>query len=243
MFCGALIGLLMSALSASCSPSAASELLVRATARGNIQYTLHSPASPARQRVILAHGFLRSPQTLDHLAKALADQNIETACIALRRSRPWAGNHAENARDLIALRESLGWNNVAYAGFSAGGLTALIAAVEDPACQRLLLIDPVDHRALGTQAAQKLRIPALAILGAPGPGNANRNAAAMLATIPGCRIVAIPQASHCDFEAHPSKLCLRLTGAQPDPARTALVHAALIRESSAFLSNHSSPTN
>jgi pimeloyl-ACP methyl ester carboxylesterase len=239
VFRGALIGLLTGALSAGCSPSAPSQLLSRQAARGIIQYTLHSPASPARQRVILAHGFLRSPQTLDHLATALAEKNIETACIALRRSRPWAGNHAENARDLIALRQSLGWNNVTYAGFSAGGLTALLAAAEDPACQRLLLLDPVDHRALGIEAARKIRIPTLAVLGAPGPGNANRNAAAMLATLPGCRIVEIPQASHCDFEAQPSKLCLLLTGAQPDPARTASVHSALIRESLHFLKSHS----
>jgi pimeloyl-ACP methyl ester carboxylesterase len=233
---------LAGALTVGCGHSAPSELRVLETSRGTLRYTLHSPAAPARQRVILAHGFLRSPQTLDHLAKTLADQNIETACLALRRSRPWAGNHAENARDLIALRESLGWNDVAYAGFSAGGLSALLAAAEDPGCHRLLLLDPVDHRALGTQAAPRIRIPTLAILGAPGPGNANRNAAAMLAAIPGGRIIEIPQASHCDFEARPSKLCLRLTGANPDPARTAAVHATLIRESSRFLkSQYSQP--
>lgn len=88
---------------------------------------------------------------------------------------------------------------------------------------------------LGQAAAAKIGVPTLAILGKPGPGNANRNATAMLAAIPGCKTVEIPAATHCDFEAKPSALCHRLTGSKPDPARTAGVHETLLRESSAFL--------
>jgi hypothetical protein len=44
------------------------------------------------------------------------------------RSATLNDNHAENARDMIALRESLGSGNVTYAG-----LSALIPASEDPA--------------------------------------------------------------------------------------------------------------
>ena len=58
---------------------------------------------------------------------------------------------------------------------------------------------------------------------------------ALLVAIDGCRIVEIPNASHCDFEARPSFLCHRLTGSKPDAARTATVHKALFRESSMFL--------
>jgi pimeloyl-ACP methyl ester carboxylesterase len=225
--------ILISLLSAACSHSA--PVPSRETSRGKIQYTLHSPETPSRNHVILAHGFLRTPDTMDYIAESLADIGIETACIKLKRSTPWNGNHAENARDMIALRESLGWKNVTYAGFSAGGLSALIAASEDPACTKLLLFDPVDHASLGRVAAAKIRIPTLAILGKPGPGNANRNATAMLAVLPGCRIVEIPAATHCDFEARPSALCHRLTGSKPDAARTAEVHKTLLRESSLFL--------
>ena len=176
---------------------------------------------------------------MDHLAKALAASGIETACIKLKRSTPWNGNHAENARDMIALRQALGWKKVTYAGFSAGGLSALIAASEDKACTRLLLLDPVDHGTLGKDAAPKIRIPALALLGQPGPGNAHRNASSMLAAIPGCRIVEIPDATHCDFEARPSALCHRLTGSKPDASRTVSVHEILIRESLLQINSHS----
>ena len=65
-------------LTASCSHS--QPLLRQQTPRGTIQYTLHSPETPARQHVILAHGFLRNPQTMHHLAEAFAKQGIETAC-------------------------------------------------------------------------------------------------------------------------------------------------------------------
>jgi pimeloyl-ACP methyl ester carboxylesterase len=236
---GRLFGILLSLLTTSCSHSA--PLLSQETPRGKIQYSLHSPATPAKQRVILAHGFFRSPDTMDHLAESLAKDGIETACIKLKRSTPFNGNHDENARDLIALRESLGWKNVIYAGFSAGGLSALIAASEDPTCKKLVMLDPVDQGALGIAAAAQIRIPTLAILGKPGPGNANRNAAAMLAAIPGCKTIEIPTATHCDFEAKPSALCHRMTGSKPDPARTAAVHKSVLRESSSFL--QSQPTS
>jgi pimeloyl-ACP methyl ester carboxylesterase len=175
---------------------------------------------------------------MDHLAKALAEDGIETACIKLKRSTPLNGNHDANARDMIALRQALGWKNVTYAGFSAGGLSALIAASEDSACEKLLLLDPVDQVTLGKDAAPKIRIPTLAILGKPGPGNANRNATAMLAAIPGCKTVEIPTATHCDFEAKPSALCHGMTGSKPDASRTAAVHKTLLHESSLFLKDH-----
>jgi pimeloyl-ACP methyl ester carboxylesterase len=130
-------------LATSCSHAAV--LVRQETTRGPIQYTIHSPETPARQHLILAHGFLRSPQTMDHLAESFAKNGVQTACIQLKRSTPWNGNHAGNARDMVALRQSLGWKNVTYAGFSAGGLSALIAASKDKACTKLLLFDPVDQ--------------------------------------------------------------------------------------------------
>lgn len=222
-------------LTISCSH--AQQMLKQDTARGRIEYSLHSPETPPRRHVILAHGFLRSADTMHHLAEAFAKKGIATACIKLKRSTPWNGNHAGNASDMIALREALGWKTVAYAGFSAGGLSALIAASQDKACTKLLLLDPVDQGTLGKEAAPKIRIPTLAILGQPGPGNAKRNATAMLAAIPGCRIIEIAEAVHCDFEARPSAACYRLTGSKPDATRTTAVHAALLHESTRFLTS------
>lgn len=225
--------ILISLFTTTCSHSA--PLLSKETTRGKIQYTLHSPESPARQHVIIAHGFLRTPDTMAHIAESLAKDGIETACIKLKRSNPLNGNQAGNARDMIALRESLGWKNVIHAGFSAGGLSALIASSEDPASEKLILLDPVDQASLGKEASEKIRIPTLAILGQPGAGNARRNCQAMLAAIPGCRTIEIKTATHCDFEARPSTLCHRLTGSKPDAERTTKVHQTMLREVSLFL--------
>jgi pimeloyl-ACP methyl ester carboxylesterase len=222
-------------LAASCSH--ASPLLQVKTKHGEIGYALHSPQKPSHHRVILAHGFLRDAGTMEHIAKALAAAGIETACISLKRSRPWAGNHAENARDMIGVREALGWDEVTYAGFSAGALSALVASSQDPACVNLVLLDPVDHGNLGFEAAPKVRVPTLAILGQPGPGNANRNASAMLASIRRCHVIEMPEATHCDFEDQPSALCHFLTGSKPDAARTAAVHESIFSQSSRFLKN------
>ncbi len=240
IFRATVIGCLACALSIGCTHSAQPGMEVQATHAGPVEYLHHKPDSAGIQRVVLAHGFLRNPGTMNHIADALAGDGIETASIALRHSKPWAGNHMQNARDMIALRKALGWERVIYAGFSAGGLSALLAAAEDPACTHLLLLDPVDHGALGMKASAKTRIPTLAILGQPGRGNANRNAnrnaAGMLEAMPYCRIVELPEATHCDFEARPSSLCHRFTGAKANPDRIPEIHATIVRHSIAFLS-------
>jgi len=64
-------------LTTSCSHAA--PLLREETTRGPVQYSLHSPETPARKQLILAHGFLRSPQTMAHLAESFAKNGIETA--------------------------------------------------------------------------------------------------------------------------------------------------------------------
>lgn len=179
--------------------------------------------------MILAHGFLRNATTMQHLATALADHGVETICPNLRHSRPWAGHADENALDLVALRKALGWERVIYAGFSAGGLSAVLAAAEDPAaCEALLLLDPVDHESAGLRAAGNIRAPALALLAEPGPGNANGNAVPMLDAIAYCQTVRIPGASHCDFEAKPPAACYFLTRGNMIPQRIHDVHAGMV---------------
>ena len=187
-------------LSFECSLASGQSVRDIDTGRGTLGYHLHSPTAPVRHRAILAPGFLRGPKTMDHLGIALAADGVETAVIDLKRSRPWAGKHEENARDMIALRKALGWSRVTYAGFSAGGLSALIAASEDAGAEKLLMLDPVDSRSLGLRTAPRIRVPALTILGQSGPGNGWQKGASMLDKIPNGTVVEIHEASHLDFE-------------------------------------------
>jgi hypothetical protein len=71
--------LVINLLTISCSHSG--PLLSQETPRGKIQYTIHSPETEARQHIILAHGFLRTPDTMEHIAESLAKEEIETVCI------------------------------------------------------------------------------------------------------------------------------------------------------------------
>ena len=199
------------------------------TARGGIEYIRITPASGVRHRMILAHGFLRDATTMEHLAKALARHGVETLCPNLRRSRPWDGKADDNARDLIALRKSLGWDRVIYAGYSAGGLSALLAAAHDPsACEGLLLFDPVDRASAGLRVANQIHAPVVALLAEPGPGNARGNAGPVLAALAHCQRVLIPGASHCDFEANPAAACYLMTGDKINPDRVREVHARML---------------
>jgi hypothetical protein len=59
----------------------------------------------------------------------------------------------------------------------------------------------------------------------------------MLDMVQNCRIVELPDATHCDFEARPSSLCHRFTGSKPDPLRTAAAHESIFAEASRFLKN------
>ncbi len=190
-----------------------------------MEYLHFAPEQPASRKVLLAHGFLRSPETLRHLGAALSVDGVEVICPALKRSTPFAGCHAENARDLVRLRKAMGWDEVVYAGFSAGGLSALLAAAEDSQrCIALILLDPVDHRQLGLEAAPQVHTPTLAITGKPGPGNAQGNAQPMLQALPNARILPIPEAEHFDFEADAPRICYYFTGSRKSVPRQDQVH-------------------
>lgn len=207
------------------------------TRRGTMRFLRFTPDEGApRHRMILAHGFMRKPATMRHLAKDLASAGVETICPEMTRSSLLAGRHAANAADLVALRESLGWDQVIYAGFSAGGLSALLAAAEDEtACNSLILLDPVDHYRLGFERAHRVRLPTLALIARPGAGNAMRNAATMLDRLPDGRIISFDWAEHCDFEAEPSFICHQLTGTSPDIGRASKLHREVLSTIRDFL--------
>ena len=50
------------------------------------------------------------------------------------------------------------------------------------------------------------------------------------------RVVEIPEATHCDFEARPSAACHLFTASVPEQNRIA-VHEIIFAESSRFLKN------
>jgi hypothetical protein len=145
-------------------------------------------------------------------AAHLSSHGVATAVVSLCNSTPFAGRHDRNAVDLRALADLLqpADGRVLYAGFSAGGLAALLAAADDPRTVAYLGLDAVDSGGLAARSTG-LAAPALFLLAEAGACNAEGN------MVP----VAAGDRGRPD-RAHPGRHPLPLRGPLRHPVRTAL---------------------
>lgn len=157
--------------------------------------------------VMIVPGFMRDQDRMRGWAIELAQRGFVTVTMDFCSPTAFDGRHAENARDMVALRESLGAADVVYVGHSAGGLAALLAANDDPAARAMVLLDPVDFAGLGRDAAARVRVPGIALLATPGTCNLRRNFRRALDRMPQVTTIPIDIATHCDFEWPPDGLC------------------------------------
>ncbi len=146
------------------------------------------------------------------LAEALARAGIPTVTLDFCNSRLWDGHHVQNGRDMRRVAESLGAQRVVYAGFSAGGLSALVAAWDDPRAVGVLTLDLVDDRGLGAGLARTLATPLIGLQGEPAPCNGQSNGLAVFEASPKAQVLRIPGARHCDFESPTDWLCESVCG-------------------------------
>lgn len=125
---------------------------------------------------------------------------------------------------------------VVYAGFSAGGLAALVAAQADPRTLGVLTLDLVDAQALGQRLAPELKCPVIGLFGEAAACNAENHDVATLLAAPHAHIERIAGASHCNFEAPTNWLCRALC--EPDIADVsgaALRRAAILQRAVAVV--------
>lgn len=171
-------------------------------------YDIHRlEGMPAAAQVLVAHGFLRDRSRMRGLANALAEAGFTTVSVDLCNMRPWDGAHRENAADLQLAAQKLGRPGVVYAGFSAGGLAALIAASGDADSVGVVVLDLVDQADLGLRAAVTLRKPVVGLFGEPSQCNAESNGLTVLAEAANAEIEQFVGATHCDFESPTDRLC------------------------------------
>ena len=167
--------------------------------------------------VVLAHGFLRDLESTRGWAKVWAGRGIRTVVVSFCNSSLFDGRHDRNAEDLVATARLFAPGDVPvlYAGFSAGGLSALLAAGSDSRTTAYLGLDPVDSDELAA-TVDRLRIPALYLYGAPSSCNAENN---MIESMPDGRRIAlrVPYSTHCDFEYPTDDACARLCGSVEAP--------------------------
>ena len=193
---------------------------------------------------ILSHGFTRSRRTLAGHAQALADAGV----LVLTPDLPCTFDFRCNARALAALVQSLRAGGpfgapvekVMLVGFSAGGLSSLLAA-DTPGVVGFVGLDPFDRTLsgeaglLGLAAAGRLRTEALLLRAPPSRCNADAAAAPWAGALPALwRDDLIAGASHCDFES-PSDWMCRLACGDTDPARQQRVRQALMEAAARWM--------
>ncbi len=200
-----------------------------------VRLDVHRPAGTARGAAILSHGFTRSRTTLGGHAAALAQDGV----LALTPDLPYTfdfGRNAQALADLVSRLRAGGTfgppvDRVVLVGFSAGGLSSLLAA-GTPGVVGYVGLDPFDRvsadgRALGLDFARGLQTEAVLLRAPPSRCNAQAVAGPWGAALPRLREDRLVDgASHCDFESPTDWMC-RVACGETDPKRQAVVREAL----------------
>jgi dienelactone hydrolase len=238
--CTALLGAAVAMVTmAAAGPAATSPVQTQVHALDGHHVTLdvYPAAGRLRGAAILSHGFTRSRRTMAGHAQALADAGV----LALTPDLPCTFDFRCNARALAALVGSLRAGGtfgapverVMLVGFSAGGLSSLLAA-DTPGVVGFVGLDPLDRtmsgeaERLGLAAAGRLRTEALLLRAPPSRCNAEALAASWGTVLPALwRNELIVGASHCDFESPTDWMC-RLACGDTDLARQQQVRQGLL---------------
>ena len=180
-------------------------------------YEVYRPArTKTRAMVILAHGFMRDLASMRGWAAHWASYGVPVTVMSMCNSRWFNAHHERNASDLVALANALHTGPLLYAGFSAGGLAAYLAAAQDPRALAYLGLDSVDSGKLARSAAEGFSVPGLFLLGEPSVCNAENNILETITATPNCTALRVRHATHCLFEYPYDPRCERVCG----PVRT-----------------------
>jgi len=164
-------------------------------------YTIFQPKTlKTTALVIIGHGFFRNRETIRGLATHIASWGIEVVTLDFHHSRLWNGHHDQNALEMIAVARQFEQRPILYSGFSAGGLSALLAARKDPSAIGFFGLDMVDMNREGFNAAQEKSISMAGLTATPSAWNAHQNGLAVYAASPQSIVFDIKNATHFDFE-------------------------------------------
>ena len=115
-----------------------------------------------------------------------------------------------------------------YAGYSAGGLAAFLAATGEAGPGRrtvaYLGLDAVDSGGLAAAGRPDFFVPALFLLAEPSSCNARGNILGAIPERPDVRVRRVRHATHCHFEYPTDSACEALCGkVKPPGAEDAIV--------------------
>jgi len=225
------------------APVSASKLVLKIDSK-TVTVDVYKPTQPQTGAAILTHGGFRSRHTMAEHARALAARGVLT----LAPDMPCTFDHRCNARAIAELVHRLRTTDafgartprVMLVGFSAGGLSSLLAA-DTPGVVGFVGLDAYDQalpnasERLGMAAAGRLATETLLLRAPPSRCNAQSAAATWRLELKALwRDELIADASHCDFEAPTDWVC-RLACGETDAARQSQVRQALLDAAARWL--------
>ena len=169
------------------------------------------------------------------LAQHLASWGMAVANVEFCNSKLWAGNHALNGEDMVAVARRLNARRVLYTGFSAGGLAALTAAAKDEKALALFGLDLVDHKGLGQKTAPKLAIPFCGLAAAPSMCNADSNGLKCYQNAGEASVIEVDDATHCHFEFPFDSKCTIVCGKGEKRFRREEIQQTILGLTTAYL--------
>ena len=178
--------------------------------------------------VVVAHGFTRNRKTMAGWGGMLAKAGF----IAVVPDLPTWPDHVRNGRALVELVDAVlaekffqrpkPSGRAALVGFSAGGLSTLLAAGGNPNVACWVGLDPVGRGSGDVGTARQLNIPSFVLRAEPAPWNANGNARQIFAALPGPVFsLVVNGANHVDAEFPTSRAAEWACG-RSDPVRREL---------------------
>lgn len=205
---------------------------------------VYRPKGPHNGAAILTHGGFRGRKTMAEHAQALAARGV----LAVAPDMPCTFDHRCNARAIAELvnmlhhSDTLGANakRIMLVGFSAGGLSSLLAA-DTPGVVGYVGLDPYDHlpsnesERMGVVAARRLATETWLLRAPASSCNAQSVAAPWRAELKALRRdELIAGATHCDFEAPTDWMC-RLACGETDVSRQSRVRQGLLDAAARWL--------
>ena len=181
----------------------------------SMEYEVYTPYVDNPPVVVLGHGFARGSGVMTGWAEHLSSWGVEVLLPTLCHYNVFTGvDHEMNGQNMKELADLHGVPNAIYAGHSAGGLAAIIAASKDPTSAGVLGLDATDTQdvpgapdLIGQQYAADVISPAFSISGEPSSCNANNNGLELFRMMGNFRAVKAISSDHCDFESPTDWVC------------------------------------
>ena len=174
-----------------------------------MEYMIFTPQNVSNPTLlILGHGFLRGGDKMYGWAEHYASWGVEVLAPTLCHYNILTGvDHERNAQNMVELATQHGTEKVIYAGQSAGGLAAIIAASQDSHAIGVLGLDATDTQDapgvpdfIGRNYASLVSVPSYALAGEPSTCNSNNNGVTLFEMMDTAQVLRVTSSDHCDYE-------------------------------------------